>query len=131
MHKALKKIPHIDERGEPLEPSEPNGVKLESFVFDAVPLASKSIILETLRPEEFAPTKNVTGVDSVETTRKMMVARAASWLEAAGVPVPKKPDGSIDCVIEIAPGFALYKEDIKEKLNQIPHISPGDKIYLT
>ena len=130
LHKALKKIPHIDERGEPLEPSEPNGVKLESFVFDAVPLASKSIILETLRPEEFAPTKNVTGVDSVETTRKMMVARAASWLEAAGVPVPKKPDGSIDCVIEIAPGFALYKEDIKEKRNKIPQIKPGDKIYL-
>ncbi|MCP4611637.1 MAG: UDPGP type 1 family protein [Planctomycetes bacterium] len=131
LHKALKKIPHIDERGEPLEHSEPNGVKLESFVFDAVPLASKSIILETLRPEEFAPTKNAVGVDSVDTTRKMMIARAASWLEAADVAVPKKPDGSIDCVIEIAPGFALCKEDIKEKLNQIPKINPGDKIYLT
>jgi UDP-N-acetylglucosamine/UDP-N-acetylgalactosamine diphosphorylase len=131
LHKALKKIPHIDERGEPLEPSEPNGIKLESFVFDAVPLASKSIILETLRSEEFAPTKNATGVDSVETTREMMIARAASWLEAAGLNVPKKSDGSIDCVIEIAPGFALYKEDIKEKLNKIPQIKPGDKIYLT
>jgi len=131
LHKALKKIPHINERGEPLEPSEPDGVKLESFVFDAVPLASKSIILETFRTEEFAPTKNATGVDSVETTRKMMVARAASWLESAGLTVPKKPDGSIDCVIEIAPGFALCKEDIEEKLNQIPQINPGDKIYLT
>lgn len=131
LHKALKKIPHIDERGEPLEPSEPNGVKLESFVFDAVPLAKKSIILETLRPEEFAPTKNAKGVDSAESTRKMMIARAASWLESAGLSVPKKPDGSIDCVIEIAPGFALYKEDIEEKLNKIPQIKPGDKIYLT
>ncbi|MHC4244896.1 MAG: UTP--glucose-1-phosphate uridylyltransferase, partial [Planctomycetota bacterium] len=100
LHRALKRVPHIDERGEPLETAEPNGVKLESFVFDAVPLASKSIILETLRPEEFAPTKNATGIDSVETTRKMMVARAASWLESAGLTVPKKPDGSIDCVIE-------------------------------
>jgi len=138
LHRALKKIPHIDEHGEPVEPAEPNvepaepnGVKLESFVFDAVPLASKSIILETLRTEEFAPTKNATGVDSVETTRKMMVARAVSWLESAGLNVPKKPDGSIDCVIEIAHGFALCKEDIKEKLNQIPHINPSDKIYLT
>jgi hypothetical protein len=95
-----------------------------------VPLASKSIILETLRSEEFAPTKNATGVDSAETTRKMMVVRAASWLESEGLAVPKKPDGSIDCVIEIAPGFALCKEDIKEKLNQIPQINPGDKIYL-
>ena len=131
LHRALKKIPHADERGEPFDPAEPNGVKLESFVFDAVPLASKSIILETLRPEEFAPTKNATGVDSIEPTRKMMVARAVSWLESAGLTVPKKPDGSIDCVIEIAPGFALCKEDIEEKLSQIPQINPGDKIYLT
>ncbi len=130
LHRALKKIPHIDEHGEPLEPDESNGVKLESFVFDAVPLASKSIILETLRPEEFAPTKNAKGVDSAESTRKMMVDRAASWLESAGLTIPKKPDGSIDCVIEIAPNFAICKEDIKEKLNQIPQINLGDKIYL-
>ncbi len=130
LHRAVKRIPHIDNCGEPVKPAAPNGVKLETFVFDAVPLASKSIILETLRTEEFAPTKNATGVDSAQTTRKMMVARAAAWLESAGVAVPKKTDGSIDCVIEIAPGFALYKDDVKEKLRQIPQIGPGDKIYL-
>ncbi|MHC4174575.1 MAG: UTP--glucose-1-phosphate uridylyltransferase, partial [Planctomycetota bacterium] len=130
LHRAVKKIPHIDRQGNPVEPDRPNGVKLESFVFDALPLASKSIILQTLREEEFAPTKNATGVDSVETTRQMMVARAADWLESAGVSIPKKPDGSADCLIEIAPGFALEKNDIKEKLNQIPKIKPGDRIYL-
>ncbi len=130
LHKAVKKIPHVDEHGELIEPAEPNGVKLENFVFDALPLASKSIILQTVRSEEFAPTKNATGVDSVETTKRMMVARAADWLESAGVAIPKKPDGSIDCLLEIAPGFALEKDDIKEKLNQIPKIKPGDKIYL-
>ncbi len=130
LHRAVKKIPYIDQQGNHVEPDQPNGVKLESFVFDALPLASKSIILQTLREEEFAPTKNATGVDSVETTRQMMVARAAGWLESAGVSVPRKPDGSADCLIEIAPGFALEKEDIKEKLNQIPEIKPGDRIYL-
>ena len=130
LHKAVKKIPYIDEHGKLLEPAEPNGVKLESFVFDAVPLASKSIILQTLRSEEFAPTKNAAGIDSVETARRMIVARAAVWLESAGLIVPKKPDGSIDCVLEIAPGFALEKDDIKAKLNQIPKIKPGDTIYL-
>jgi UDP-N-acetylglucosamine/UDP-N-acetylgalactosamine diphosphorylase len=130
LHRALKKIPHIDDSGDPVKPAGPNGVKLETFVFDAVPLASNSIILETVRTEEFAPTKNAVGVDSVETTRKMMVARAASWLELAGLNVPKKPDGSINCEIEIAPGFALYKDDVKDKLDQIPQIKPGDKIYL-
>jgi UDP-N-acetylglucosamine/UDP-N-acetylgalactosamine diphosphorylase len=131
LHKAVKNIPHIDEHGELVEPAEPNGIKLESFVFDALPLASKSIILQTVRSEEFAPTKNATGVDSVETTKRMMVARAADWLESAGLTIPKKPDGSIDCVLEIAPVFAPEKDDIKEKLYQIPQIKPGDKIYLS
>jgi len=130
LHTAVKNIPHIDKHGELVESAEPDGVKLESFVFDALPLASKSIILQTVRSEEFAPTKNATGVDSVETTKRMMVARAADWLESAGLTIPKKPDGSIDCVLEIAPGFALEKDDIKEKLNQIPQIEPGDRIYL-
>ena len=129
LHKAVKKIPHIDEKGERVEPAEPNGVKLESFVFDALPLASKSIISQTLRSQEFAPTKNLTGVDSVETTKLMMAARAADWLESAGVTVPRKPDGSIDATLEIAPGFALEKDDVKAKLNQIPEIKPKDKLY--
>jgi UDP-N-acetylglucosamine/UDP-N-acetylgalactosamine diphosphorylase len=130
LHKAVKKIPYIDEHGKLLEPAEPNGVKLESFVFDAVPLASKSIILQILRSEEFAPTKNAAGIDSVETARRMIVARAAAWLESAGLTIPKKPDGSIDCVLEIAPSFALEKDDVKEKLNRIPQIKPGATIYL-
>lgn len=127
LHRAVKKIQHIDENGNAVES---DGVKLESFVFDALPLASKSIILQTIRSEEFAPTKNATGVDSFETTRQMMTARAAYWLESAGVTVPKKPDGSADCLIEIAPSFALEKEDIKERLDQIPNIERSGSIYL-
>ena len=127
LHKAVKNIPHVDEHGNAVES---DGVKLESFVFDALPLASNSMILETLRNEEFAPTKNATGVDSVETARQMMVARAADWLEWAGATVPRKPDGSADCLLEIAPSFALEKEDVEEKLNRIPKIKPGDRIYL-
>jgi UDP-N-acetylglucosamine/UDP-N-acetylgalactosamine diphosphorylase len=130
LHRAVKKIPCIDEQGRFIEPDEPNGVKLETFIFDALPLASESIILQTLRSQEFAPTKNLTGVDSVETTRQMMVARAADWLESAGVNVPRKPDGPVDCTIEIAPSFALQKDDIKTKLSQIPQIKPKDQIYL-
>jgi UDP-N-acetylglucosamine/UDP-N-acetylgalactosamine diphosphorylase len=130
LHRAVKKIPHIDEQGQPVEPEEPNGVKLETFVFDAIPLASKPIILETLRKEEFAPTKNATGVDSARTSREMMVQRAADWLDAAGADIPGKADGSPDCTIEMAPSFALHKDDVKQKLDQVPQIKPGDKIYL-
>ena len=127
LHRAVKKIPHIDPQGSLVESE---GMKLESFVFDAIPMASRSIILETLRSEEFAPTKNAAGVDSIESTRRMMAARAAAWLESAGVVVPRKPNGSADCLLEIAPSFALEKEDIKARLDRIPKINPGDRIYL-
>ncbi|GAG20137.1 unnamed protein product, partial [marine sediment metagenome] len=83
LHRARKKIPYIDREGKFVRPDEPNGIKLESFVFDALPLASRSIILETLRSEEFAPVKNATGIDSAESAREMIVARGAAWLESA------------------------------------------------
>jgi len=130
LHRAVKKIPHIDHEGNLVEPAEPNGIKLESFIFDALPLASRSIILQTKRSEEFAPAKNATGVDSAEVTQRMMIDLAANWLEAAGVAVPRNSDGTVDCLLEIAPSFALEKEDIKAKRNQIPETKPKDKIYL-
>jgi UDP-N-acetylglucosamine/UDP-N-acetylgalactosamine diphosphorylase len=130
LHRAVKKIPYIDKNGNLVQPEKPNAIKLETFVFDALPLASKSIILQTSRSQEFAPTKNATGVNSAETARQMMIDRAADWLESAGVNVPKKQDASPDCIIEIAPSFALEKVDIKAKLAHIPEIRPGDILYL-
>jgi len=131
LHKAVKKVSYIDQQGKLVQPAQPNAVKLESFVFDALPLASKSVILQTRRDQEFAPVKNAVGVDSAETARRMMVARAADWLESAGPTVPRKDDGSVDCLIEIAPSFAVEKDDIKAKLSRIPEIKPKDKLYLT
>ncbi|MBC8378538.1 MAG: UDPGP type 1 family protein [Planctomycetes bacterium] len=129
-HRAVKKIPHIDENAKPVEPEKPNGIKLETFVFDAIPLGEHSIILQTRREEEFAPVKNATGVDSAEVTHQMMINRAAAWLEAAGVTVPRKADGTPDCVLEIAPSFALTAEDIKAKVDQVPEIISGSELYL-
>ncbi|MBM4026376.1 MAG: UDPGP type 1 family protein, partial [Planctomycetes bacterium] len=130
LHRAVKKVPHIDLQGRRVEPRQPNGVKLESFIFDALPLARQSIVLEIVRSEQFAPVKNATGEDSAEMTRRMMSERAAAWLESAGVPVPRTSDGAVECTIEIAPGFALDREDVAEKREQIPTIQPGDRLYL-
>ena len=129
-HKAIKKIPHIDSKGNPVHPDKPNGVKLETFVFDALPMAKKSIILQTVRSEEFAPVKNATGIDSAEVTHQMMIERAAAWLESAGVKIPRTSDGRPDCILEIAPLFALFKEDLKDRANKISSITPGSSIYL-
>lgn len=130
LHRAVKKIAHIDAAGNPVNPKEPNGVKLEMFIFDALPLANRAMILQTERAEEFAPVKNADGADSPAVTRQMMVAQAARWLRAAGVSVPTKPDGTPDCVIEIAPTFALCPEDVKAKKDRIPAINAGDTVAL-
>ncbi len=130
-HRAVKKIPYIDLRtGRAVEPQKPNGVKLETFVFDALSLAQRSVILKISRSEEFAPVKNAVGTDSPQVAKKMMTARAASWLMQAGIKVPAKPDGSIDCRIEISPFFAVCEEDVLEKKDKVGLIKPGDAIYL-
>jgi len=129
-HRAVKKIACIDAAGNPVTPKEPNGVKLETFVFDALPMAERSMILQTRREEEFAPVKNASGADSPEVTHQMMIARAANWLQKAGINVPRKADGSPDCVIEIAPTFALCAEDVKAKAAAIPPIKAGQSVVL-
>lgn len=130
IHRAVKKIPHINDDGVKVSPDASNGVKLETFVFDALPLAEKSIILKTQRDEEFAPVKNAEGSDSPSTARAAMVARACRRLEAAGVEVPRKADGSFDCVVEISPLFALDVDELREKKDSIPAIKSGDEVYL-
>ena len=87
-HRADKKVPYLDETGKRIEPAEPNAVKLESFIFDALPLAERTLILEGDRETMFAPTKNKTGVDSVESCRRSILARDAKRLAAAGFPLP-------------------------------------------
>lgn len=111
-HRALKKVPHYDpDTGNHADPAHPNAVKLERFVFDAIPMAEKSIVVETSRLEEFAPVKNATGADSIESSKALQTERNAGWLEVRGVTVPRRPDGSVNAVIEISP---LTAQDASE-----------------
>ena len=131
-HRADKKIPAIDASGKLVKPEAPNGVKLESFIFDALPLAKHTMILEGNRAEVFAPTKIATGVDSAESCRLMLIERDARRLEAAGVKIPRRGDGSVDAKIEIAPAVVLDDADAREyvKKNALREIAPGAEIYL-
>ncbi len=133
LHRAIKKINCVDGKGRHPDlsgPSQPNGVKLETFVFDALPLARKIVILQTVRNEEFAPVKNASGEKSADASRQMMTARAAAWLESVGLYLPRSSDGSVDAVIEIAPCFALTKDELVRKKNQLPEIKAGESVYL-
>ncbi|MBA4028487.1 MAG: hypothetical protein C0475_05035 [Planctomyces sp.] len=130
LHRAEKKVPYTDpDTGRRVEPTTNNAVKLETFVFDALPLAARSVVLETARAEEFAPIKNAAGPDSPESCALIQTARAARWLEAAGVGVPRRSDGSPDCVIELSPLTALEPQDVPA-IAPTPRIAPGLRVAL-
>ncbi len=130
-HRAVKKVPHVDADGSRVEPAEPNAVKLETFVFDSLPLAERTVLWETRRDEEFAPVKNAEGNDSPATSQAAQSARAGLWLAHAGVEVPRAADGRPDAVIEISPLLAESPEQLKARIApEDVKLSPGEQLYL-
>ncbi len=72
LHIVEKKIPYLNEKGEPVKPEEPNGYKFESLVLDMIHQMESCLPYEVVRNKEFAPIKNKTGVDSVESARALL-----------------------------------------------------------
>ncbi len=116
-HVARKAVPHVPtsgaSRGELVRPAEPNAIKLETFVFDALLHASETVSLEVHREEEFSPVKNAAGRDSPEQCRRDMTTLALSWLESCGARIERAGDGSFDGFVEISPLTALDAEELK------------------
>lgn len=84
-HLASKKIPYVDlKTGHRISPDQPNGVKLELFVFDVFPLAERFACLEVERSREFSPMKNANGLDSPQTSRRDLERLHIRWIEEAG-----------------------------------------------
>ena len=71
-HVVEKKIPYINEKAELVKPKEPNGYKFETLVLDMIHMMDNCLSFEVEREHEFAPIKNATGVDSLESARKLM-----------------------------------------------------------
>ena len=87
-HLAVKKIQSVNvETGEIEKPTSNNGLKLESFIFDAFELAQSSIIVEAEREGEFTPMKNASGDDSPDTAVGQIYASHARWLIEAGASI--------------------------------------------
>jgi len=132
LHRALKKVQTIDRTtGAAVEASTPNAIKMEAFIFDAVPLATRSLVYETQRDEEFAPIKNAHGEDSPATSQLAQSQRAARWLAACGVEMPSSGHrGECDATIELSPLTALDPEDLA-RCGKLPRsIAAGAKITL-
>ncbi len=74
VHIVDKKIPFMDEEGNYIIPTSPNGHKFETLVLDMVHMQDSCLAYEVIREKEFAPVKNATGVDSVDSARELLKA---------------------------------------------------------
>ncbi|MCQ2539606.1 MAG: UTP--glucose-1-phosphate uridylyltransferase [Acetatifactor sp.] len=72
LHIVEKKIPYLNEAGELVKPESPNGFKFENLVLDMIHQMSSCLPYEVVREYEFAPIKNKTGIDSVESARALL-----------------------------------------------------------
>ncbi|MCQ2591913.1 MAG: UDPGP type 1 family protein [Treponema sp.] len=73
VHVVEKKIPYINENGELISPTEPNGYKFELLVLDMIHMMDDNLAFEVEREKEFAPIKNLHGTDSVDSARELLV----------------------------------------------------------
>lgn len=71
VHVVEKKIPYLDPFGNHIKPEEPNGYKFEQLILDMIHEMDSCLPFEVDRSREFAPIKNRTGVDSVESAQKL------------------------------------------------------------
>ncbi len=72
IHVVEKKIPYVDVDGNYVKPEAPNGYKFETLVLDMVHLMDDCLCYEVVREREFAPIKNLHGVDSLDSARELM-----------------------------------------------------------
>lgn len=111
-HRALKKVPYVNETGTQVEPAQPNAVKFERFIFDILPHAENALVVEADRAEAFAPVKNAPGsdADSPETAESALMSLHRRWLRRAGALVHD------DVRVEIHPGFALDEQELCQRI---------------
>jgi UDP-N-acetylglucosamine/UDP-N-acetylgalactosamine diphosphorylase len=131
-HKAVKKVKSIDNSGNDNFKHESTGIKFETFIFDTLPFAENTLLMEGKREYEFAPVKNKSGEDSPETCRESLIFKDSEKLKKAGIDVPYDVNGKPLAVIELSPRSFFDIEDIKKKFASSGEkiIQPGKEIYI-
>ena len=86
-------------------------IKFEQFIFDLLPAARRSLVVEVDERAVFAPVKNGSGADrdTPETVRQQMIDLHRQWLTKAGAVVNQ------GVAVEISPLFALDAAEVAEK----------------
>lgn len=111
-HVARKKVPCLDEQGQVVDPKTPNAVRFEKFIFDLLPLAKNSLVIEADPAEAFAPVKNAPHekTDTAATAQAAILAQGAKLATQAGLKI------SPDARLEINPRFALDAAELSQKV---------------
>ncbi len=113
-HRAKKAVSFLNERGVVEKALHPNAIKFERFVFDLLPLADRTIVVEGDAADVFAPVKNAEGAptDTPSAARNAILGQHRRWLENAGVTV------SPSVKVEINPNWALDAEEVRMKIQR-------------
>ena len=74
IHVVKKKVPYMDLDGRTVKPETDNGYKFETLVLDMVHMMKDCLPYEVVREREFAPIKNLHGVDSLDSARELMAS---------------------------------------------------------
>ncbi len=72
LHVVEKKIPYLSKEDMEISPEQPNGYKYETLILDMIHMMKNNLPFEVVREYEFAPIKNKTGIDSVESARALL-----------------------------------------------------------
>lgn len=110
-HRALKRVPYIDEVGNLVQPTVENAYKFERFIFDVLPLARRSLAVEIHRDQEFVPLKNRSGENSPEHVRQSLRRLFTAWLRRAGLTTADELE------VEIGPLMALDERQFLDRMS--------------
>lgn len=90
------------------------GIKFETFVFDALSLADVALVQNCEREEEFAPVKNRTGADSIQSSREALDFRVRKWMAQADGPTL-----SSGGLAEMAPNVCYDQQDLAARIQDV------------
>lgn len=108
LHVAKKKIPFINKNGEKVKPINPNGIKMEKFIFDVFEFSENFVTWEVPRYSEFSPLKNCESVsqDCPSTVRRNLLNLHRRYIENAGGKILEGVD------VEISPLLSYAGENL-------------------
>ncbi len=123
-HLAHKKVPFIDVSGQLVQPKQPNAIKFEKFIFDLLPRANCSIVVEVDPAEAFSPVKNAASesTSTVLTAQQAMTDQARRAIRRLGQEI----DEAID--VEISPALLADPVTLKQRVNELSPIR--EPVYL-